>query len=313
MKVKIAKKALAANDICVLELISCDDTALPAFSAGSHIDVHLGAGLVRQYSLCNNPAERNRYVIAVLREAQSRGGSIAVHELEQGTELDIGEPRNHFPLRPDAKHSILIAGGIGITPILAMAEELNRTGESYELHYCCRSSSRAAFLDRLSQPDFQQRAHLYFDEEGPRVDLPRVLYDPTPNKHTYVCGPSGFIDAVLGAADVVGWKQGNLHREFFSAPAHSSTNDTPFHVRIASSGAIVNVAADETIVQSLRQHGIHIDTQCEQGVCGRCETRVLDGIPDHRDLYLSPEEQARNDVIMPCCSRSLTSLITLDL
>lgn len=286
---------------------------MPSFTAGSHVDVHLGQDLIRQYSLSNDPAETHRYVIAVLRDSQSRGGSLAVHALNEGEEIEISEPRNLFALHQDAEHSILLAGGIGITPILSMAHALDRAGASYELHYCCRSPERGAFVDRLRQGNGASRTHLYFDDSGPRIDMAAVLAEPGDEKHLYVCGPAGFIDAALGCAQVRGWNSANLHREFFGAPAPAVGADIVFQVRIASTGTVVTVPADETIVQALRRHGIHIDTQCEQGVCGTCETRVLEGIPDHRDLYLTPDEQEGNKVILPCCSRARTSMLTLDL
>jgi len=202
MKVKITRKTVLATDICAFELQSAAGAPLPPFSAGAHIDVQLGAGLVRQYSLCNNPNDTHRYLIGVLRDPGSRGGSIAMHALTEGDLIEISEPKNHFPLHPEATHSILLAGGIGVTPLLCMAERLAHAGASFEMHYCCRDPQRAAFRERLALTDLKDRVRLYFDDAPPRerIDLATVLNAPGPRTHVYVCGPGGFIDAALNIA-----------------------------------------------------------------------------------------------------------------
>ena len=184
-----------AQDICSFELARVDGQALPAFSAGAHIDVYLPDGVVRQYSLCNHPEERHRYLIGVLNDPASRGGSRCLHEhIQKGARLQISEPRNLFPLAHEARRSLLFAGGIGITPILCMAEQLAHSGADFELHYCARSSERAAFVERLKGASFADRVHLYFDEQADsRLDAARVLANPQPDVHLYVCGPSGFM------------------------------------------------------------------------------------------------------------------------
>ncbi len=314
MKVKIARKFAVATDICAFELVHPDGAPLPAFSAGAHIDVRLHDGLVRQYSLCNAPHESHRYVIAVLLEANSRGGSVAMHALEEGGSLEIGEPKNHFQLHAGARHSLLLAGGIGVTPIASMAEALDRAGASFEMHYCTRSVERTAFRGRFAEPRFAGRVHLYFDDarNGPGIRLDAVLARPRPDTHLYVCGPAGFIAAVMDGAKAAGWHEANVHREFFAAaPAREESG--AFQVKLSSTGRIVDVQADMTVIAALAKAGVEVATSCEQGVCGTCLTRVLSGEPDHRDVYLTDEEKAANDQFLPCCSRSKSPLLVLDL
>ncbi|MFM0277752.1 PDR/VanB family oxidoreductase [Paraburkholderia sediminicola] len=316
MKVCITRKEQVATDIVSFELTAALSTTLPPFSAGSHIDVHIGDSVVRQYSLYNSPADSHRYCIAVLRKLDSRGGSIAMHALETGTELEISEPRNHFLLDPSAAHTILLAGGIGITPILCMVEQLEQIGASYELHYCVRDAERAAFKGRFAKPDVAARVQFYYDNtpEKGRMNFAAVLGEAATGKHVYVCGPGGFIDAALNAARKNGWSESNLHREYFTA-AEALTDETNagFKVKIASSGRVVNIKPEQTILAALTEAGIDIPASCEQGVCGTCLTRVLDGDPDHRDVYMTDEEHAAGDQFTPCCSRSKSALLVLDL
>jgi vanillate monooxygenase ferredoxin subunit len=315
MQVKIARKFAVATDICAFELVRADGAPLPAFSAGAHVDVTLRDGLVRQYSLCNDPLESHRYLIAVLRDAQSRGGSIAMHALEEGSLLEISEPKNHFPLHARATHSLLLAGGIGVTPIVSMAEALDRAGASFEMHYCTRSAARTAFRDRLAEPRFAGRVRLYFDDtsDSERLELDTLLAHPRSDRHLYVCGPSGFIAATIQTAKAAGWDEANVHREFFAAAPAQEDDGAAFQVQLSSTGRVIDVAPDMTVVAALAQAGIEIATSCEEGVCGTCLTRVLSGEPDHRDVYLMDEEKAANDRFLPCCSRSKSPMLVLDL
>lgn len=314
-RVRIARKTREALDICSFELVAVDGGALPPFTAGSHIDVHLDGGLVRQYSLCNLPRETHRYVIAVLREPASRGGSRAMHELQLGQELLVSEPRNHFALAPAASHHLLLAGGIGITPILCMAERLAEQGGDFVLHYCTRSAERAAFLQRLRTSSFAPRIRVHHDD-GPvdqKLDIAAAVAAPSASSHLYVCGPAGFMDAVLGTARAAGWTETALHREYFAGSAMKATDDGGFEVQLASSSVVIRVAADQTVAAALAAAGVNVPLSCEQGVCGTCLTRVIEGIPDHRDLYLTDEERARGDQFTPCCSRAKSPRLVLDL
>jgi vanillate O-demethylase ferredoxin subunit len=316
LSVRVARKSTEAVDICTFELIHSEGKSLPAFSAGSHIDVHMPNGVTRQYSLCNDPSEGHRYLIGVLRDPASRGGSETMHEMvAEGETLRISAPKNHFPLAHQAVHSVLLAGGIGVTPILCMAERLAMTGASFEMHYCTRSRDRTAFHGRIAASSFASRVQFHFDD-GPaeqKLQIQSLVAAPRSGVHLYVCGPKGFMDAILNAARAAGWPAEQLHYEFFSAGAISSVDDATFKVKLASSGKIVLVAKDQTVVRALAAAGIEVPTSCEQGVCGTCLTRVLEGEPDHKDAYLTPEEQEKNDQFLPCCSRSKSRLLVLDL
>ena len=314
--VRVARKQLEAQDICSFELVAEDGGALPAFTAGSHLDVHLPGGLVRQYSLCNDPQETQRYVIAVLRDAASRGGSREMHDaVTEGQLLHISAPKNHFALAPAAQRSLLLAGGIGVTPILSMAEHLNVNGAAFAMHYCTRSAERTAFRARIAASAFAPRVRHHFDDgdAAQKLDLPALLAQPQDGTHLYVCGPKGFMDAVLSTARAQGWPEAQLHYEFFSGEVVHAETDASFDVKIASTGKIIVVPKDKTVVQALSDAGVDIMVSCEQGVCGTCLTRVLEGTPDHKDSYLLPEEQAANDQFTPCCSRAKSAMLVLDL
>jgi vanillate O-demethylase ferredoxin subunit len=316
LNVRIARRTIEADGIVSFELTRLDGRELPAFAAGAHIDVHVPGGLVRQYSLCSATHERSRYQIAVLRDTQSRGGSVGMHDaLREGDEVRISAPRNHFVLSPDARKHVLFAGGIGLTPLLCMAEFLCRSGQAFEMHYCARSRSRAAFLERIARTEWADRVQYHFDDEADeqRLNLEILLAQPFEDTHLYVCGPQGFMNAVLDTARAQGWPEAQLHYEFFTAPATDSANDASFEVQLASSGRIVPIPVACTVTKALADAGIDVPVSCEQGICGTCITRVLDGEPDHRDLFLSPEEQARNDQFLPCCSRSKSRRLVLDL
>jgi vanillate monooxygenase ferredoxin subunit len=304
-----------ARDIATFELADPHGRPLPAFSAGAHIDVRLRDGLIRQYSLCNHPEERDRYLIGVLRDPASRGGSVAMHEeIKVGDLIQVSAPKNHFPLKP-AGHTLLLAGGIGITPILCMAERLAHTDAEFELHYCTRSPERTAFRQRIAASGFAERVHFHFDDGEPaqQLDLAALVATPDPEARVYVCGPTGFIEAVLSACKAAGWPSDRLHTEYFAGAVTDTTDDGSFEVKIASSGASFTVPADKTVHQVLSENGIEIMVSCEQGVCGTCLTRVLEGEPDHRDLYLDDDEHAANDQFTPCCSRAKSKVLVLDL
>jgi len=315
IEVKVASKTNEADGICSYELVPTSGGELPAFEAGAHVDVHLPDNLIRQYSLCNPPIETHRYQIGVLRDAGSRGGSEAMHDrIDVGTVLRISAPKNHFPL-VDAKRTLLLAGGIGVTPILAMAETLASKGAAFEMHYCARSPEKAAFKERLGESHLRGLVHFHYDsgDAAQKLDMAALLANPQPDTHLYVCGPQGFIEYVLGTARAQGWPAPQLHVEYFSAAAVDTTGDQPFDVKLASSGKVFTVAPGTTVIKVLADAGVEIPYSCEEGVCGTCLTRVIEGVPDHRDMYLTEEEQAANDQFTPCCSRSKTKVLVLDL
>jgi vanillate O-demethylase ferredoxin subunit len=314
MELVVARKRSEARDVASFELRRADGGELPPFTAGAHIDVTAPNGLVRQYSLCNAPSERHRYQIAVLRDPASRGGSRAlVDGLDEGARVLVGAPRNHFALVP-ARHTLLLAGGIGVTPLLSMAEALHADGAAFSLHYCARSRERAAFIERIGA-SFGPQATIHLDDgaAAQRLDLDSLLQRPDPDTHIYICGPSGFIAVARGAAVEHGWSAAQVHVEHFAAPVVQRAPADGFEVRIASSGKLVYVAPECSVADALAGEGIALPVSCGEGVCGSCITRVLEGVPDHRDEFFSEDEKARNDRFMPCCSRALSPVLVLDL
>lgn len=317
LRVKVSRTRQEAAGIQSYFLVSEDGRQLPGFTPGSHIDVHIPGGPVRQYSLCNAASDHDGYLIAVQRDPSSRGGSIAMHEqVAVGSVLEISAPRNHFPL-VEAQHSLLIAGGIGITPIIAMAEQLAQGGANFELHYCARSEAHAAFLNRIRRSGYGDRAHLHFSDGLPstRLNLD-ALFDSTPyGTHVYVCGPAALTEAVLAIAVSRGWNQEALHREYFAniQPQDTSDSAKEFNVKLASTGKTFCIPAGKSVYEVLSVNGIEIPVSCESGVCGTCLTRVLEGTPDHRDVFLTEQERAQNDQFTPCCSRAHSNLLVLDL
>lgn len=310
----VARREQQAHGVVVLDLAAADGAALPPFDAGAHVEVQVAPGLVRPYSLCGDPADRSRYRLGVLLEAWSRGGSAAVHGgFGVGERVQTGLPRNRFPLAPTAAASVLIGGGIGITPLLAMAHHLHRIGQDFALHYCAREQGRAAFLAELGQARFQDRVRVHFDDGPPvqRLDLDRDLPLPAPGTHLYVCGPPGFMAWVIAGARQRGHAEAQMHSEAFTAAVDEAGDG--FEVVLAKSGRIVAVPAGATIVQALAGVGVAVDVSCEQGVCGTCLCDVLEGVPDHRDTYLTDEEKAANDQMTLCCSRAKTPRLVLAL
>lgn len=313
--VTVTRRTDEAEDIASFELRAPDGGSLPPFDAGAHIDVHLGDDLIRQYSLCNAPDEHDRYLIAVLREPVSRGGSVAMHDgIVEGAQLWISPPRNLFPLVEDGP-VLLLAGGIGVTPLLSMAEHMAVSGQLFAMHYCARSLARMAFRDRIAAASYADAVTLHFDN-GPttqRLDMPAILASAVPGTHLYVCGPTGFIDHVLGSARTAGWPESQLHVEYFGAAPIDAGNDGSFAVRLAQSDREFVVPADQSIVDVLKANGVTIPTSCRNGVCGTCITRVLEGECDHRDQFFTAEEHAAHDQFTPCCSRAKGPLLVLDL
>jgi vanillate O-demethylase ferredoxin subunit len=317
MEVRVTRKTREALDIFSFELALPDGAPLPNFSAGAHVDVLTPSGILRQYSLCNDAAETHRYLIGVLRDPGSRGGSASMHDqLAEGHALRISAPKNHFPLAASSRHSLLVAGGIGITPLLCMAERLANAQAEFSMHYCTRSRERTAFLQKIEQAPYAGRVLFHFDDgpAGQRFDARTMLGPADPLKHLYVCGPTGFMEHVMNQAATLGWPKGNVHFEYFAAKETGETAaDQPFNVKLASTGKVHVVPPGKSIVHVLSDAGVDIPVSCEQGVCGTCLTRVLEGVPDHRDAYLTDEERARNDQLTPCCSRSRSDTLVLDI
>jgi len=315
LRVVIDKKSVEAEGTVSFRLVAADGGALPRFTPGSHIDVHISGGLVRQYSLCNDPADRSHYLIGVLREPHSSGGSTTLHDhTREGDVLTIGPPRNKFHLEEHAPHSLLLAGGIGITPLLSMAHHLNRLGSEFDLHYCARSRERAAFHDLLLACGFAERVHVHFDD-GPKLqqlDLVALLSSYQAQRHLYVCGPGGFMEAVISTAGRC-WPSDAIHREYFVHPPKPlQDGEKSFLVKLTSTGAVLRVPSDKTIADVLIANGVGVPLSCEQGVCGTCLTKVLEGRPDHRDCFLTDAERQANNQMTLCCSRALSDVLVID-
>ena len=299
----------AAPDIHLYEFCDPDGRALPPFTAGAHIDVHLPNGWVRPYSLCNDPQETHRYVTGIKRDSAGRGGSRLIHDqFKVGQLVPVSAPRNHFPLHESASHSVLIAGGIGITPVACMVQRLRHLGTSFEVHYAVRQRHEAALLDVLTGPEL----HLHVDAEhgGKPMNLPALVAGVLPQAHLYCCGPAPMLDAFEAATK--GLASDHVHLERFAA-APAAPIEGGFAVQLARSGRQLLVDKGSTILEVLRKEGIALQASCEQGICGSCETRVLSGRPDHRDSLLSEQEKQANQVMMVCCSGSLDPVLVLDL
>ncbi|MBN8875427.1 MAG: oxidoreductase [Rhodospirillales bacterium] len=314
LDVQIVRRQVQADGIIVLELVAADGGALPRFEPGAHVDVLVGPDLVRQYSLCSDPARTDRYRLGILLDPASRGGSAAIHAgFREGDRIRIGVPRNNFPLAAGNATSVLLGGGIGITPLLAMAHHLDAAGRPFALHYCARSRGKAAFLEELAAAPYARHVTLHFDDEAAaqRLDPARDLPDPAGGAHLYICGPTGFMDWLIAAARTRGYPEDRIHREYFGAEVDLSGD--AFEVVLAGSGRTVPVAAGQSIVAALKAVGVQVAVSCEEGVCGTCICTVLEGVPDHRDSYLTEEEHAANDQMALCCSRAKTPKLVLDL
>lgn len=314
---RVAARRNLTEDVIELTLTRADGSALPAFSAGAHLDVEVASGLLRQYSLCSAPAA-GEHRIAIQREAAGRGGSIQAHErLQTGSPVRVSEPRNLFPLDEDAQRSLLVAGGIGITPMLSMTHRLVALGRPFDLVYCARSAPRAAFVDELKGAPWADRVTMYFDDDPVRgvFDASALIaHQLASGTHLYVCGPSGFMDHVTASARHAGWTASDIHTEYFTPPAvPTNAHEREFTVALAHSGQRFQVPVGSTIAQVLEDHGVPVSLSCEAGMCGSCITGVVSGVPDHRDSVLTDSEHAANSKITVCCSRSRSAELVLDL
>lgn len=303
----------------VLELHAADGAALSAYEAGAHVDVTLGNGMVRQYSLCCSEPSGRAYRLGVKREPQSRGGSAWLHDVAQvGTVLTLGQPRNAFALAPSAGRYLLYAGGIGITPILSMAYALLRRGAAFRLAYFVRDAGSIAFAAELAAgplaPHVEIHAGLGADGVGASLSA-SMAGAPASGTQVYVCGPGPFMDAVV-ARGASRFGAAAVHQESFGAAAtggEGGQGETPFVLKLARSQREIMVPAGRTALACLQEAGIDIDCSCEVGVCGTCRTALLDGLPDHQDSVLSAAERQANDCFMPCVSRARSAALVLDL
>ena len=300
-----------ADGIHILEFRDAGGQPLPEFSAGAHIAIQAPNGLLRKYSLCNDPAERDRYLVAIKREANGRGGSCnLIDNTKAGDELMVAPPVNDFGLPPRAQDFLFIAGGIGITPIMAMIREVLRQGKRFRLFYCSRSPETTAFLDELSAPEFKDQVTIHYDQGDPArsLDLKPVLAERKNREHLYCCGPRPLMEAVRAMTDH--WSSTAVHFEAFSEAETHKPTDKPFKLRLARSGEVLDVPTTKTILEVLRDRGLEVPSSCETGTCGTCRTKLVAGEADHRDLVLAEHERA--DTIMICVSRAKSDEITID-
>jgi cytochrome P450/ferredoxin-NADP reductase len=302
------------EDIVRLRLASPDGRALPRWMPGSHIDVECGSPeMSRQYSLCGDPDDPLALEIAVLRESESRGGSIWIHEnLKVGDRLKIRGPRNHFRFDETVKRAIFVAGGIGITPIIAMARRAQSLGIDYEVHYSGRSRATMAFVDELSAKH-GARLHVYAKDEGPRNDLAALLAVPTPDTAIYACGPTRMLEALEGCC--AAWPEDAVRIEHFYSTIGTldPAKEHAFEAELKDSGIVITVAADQTLLAALRAANIDVQSDCHEGLCGSCEVRVVSGQVDHRDVVLTRAERDASNKMMSCCSRAVGTKLILEL
>lgn len=314
IKARITKRSTQADKVVVIELSPSESKqCFPAFEAGAHIDIHVDNELIRQYSLCGKPSDTNVYRIGVLNDPQSRGGSKKIFaDFKTGDEITISEPRNHFPVEASAAHTILIGGGIGITPLISMAYELRDKGKPFSIHYCIKSKDQAGFVEELSA-EFKEQTTFHCSADGQdkkfsaKNDLPTASSDT----HIYICGPNSFMESLIDEVKSLGYPSSNVHFEFFQADVDTSGSE--IEVYCEDSDITVTVNEDESIATALMRAGVRVSLACEEGVCGTCITDVIEGEPDHRDLFLTDEEKEDNDQIIICCSRSKSARLVLDI
>jgi len=298
-----------AHETSLFEFETLDGAVVPPAAAGAHIAINLPNDMVRLYSLVEPVEHGNRYVIGVKRDAAGRGGSMYLHDMIRvGSVLKIGAPRNNFELDEDAQHSVLIAGGIGITPIWSMARRLTQLGRSFEVVYACRDRRDVAFADDISS---LPAATVHVDSEASGfLDIRKIVEEKPEGSHFYCCGPAPMLDAFEACTSHLPKDQ--VHLERF-APAQQLALDGDFVVELANSGQEFEVPKGRSILSVLREAGFNLDFSCEMGICGACQVRVLEGVPDHRDMVLSDEEKSCGDTMMICCSGSKTARLTLAL
>jgi ferredoxin-NADP reductase len=310
IEVRLTAIRYAARDTNIYEFNRLDGKPLPAYEPGAHIDLHLPNGLVRQYSLIKAEPDPASYTVAVKRDPASRGGSRCVHdELRVGKTLKISAPRNNFPLVESASHIILLAGGIGITPIWCMVQRLEKLGRSWQLYYACRSRSDMAFLEAL---EAMSQPHFHFDDEsaGKFLDVAAIIAQAPKDAHLYCCGPTPMLKAFEAAT--ASWPREQVHIEYFT-PKQESAKTGGFVVELARSGQEFVIPEGKSILQVLLDAGVDVDYSCELGICGACEQRVISGEPEHRDAILTEEEQASNTKVMICCAGCKSERLVLDL
>jgi ferredoxin-NADP reductase len=311
MPLLVRSMTLEAAGVLSVELVDPDGRDLPTWEPGSHLDLHLPGGLSRQYSLSGDPSDRSRYRLGILREDAGRGGSAYVHDaLRPGDPVDFGGPRNHFRLEPAAAY-VFVAGGIGITPILPMLAEATAAGAEWTLLYGGRTAGSMAFTAELAA--YGGRVTLWPQDSHGLLDLDRLLGTPRPDTLVYACGPEPLLVAV--EERMAGWPTGALHLERFAAPVveRDPADEHALEVVLADSGRTVLVPTDRSVLEVLLEEGVDVLHDCQEGICGSCEVKVIEGEVDHRDHVLSEPERAANSCMMVCVSRACGQRLVLGL
>jgi ferredoxin-NADP reductase len=314
LRVVVSKAEAMGGDITKYELRDINGAELPAWEAGAHLDVVVAPEFLRQYSMSGNPADKSVYQIAVLRENDGRGGSKLMHRIfSEGRKVFISRPINHFPLHEAAAKSILMGGGVGITPMIAMAHRLHETGSDFELHYSAPTRDEAAFKDELASFPWSEKVTLHISDEGTRANLQEILGSYSASTHLYTCGSERYMNAVMEAAGAGGYPDEACHLEYFSVPEVPDYINHDFTLRLQQSHVEFLVPADKTATDVLAENGYHIDVKCSDGICGVCKCGLLDGEVEHRDFVLSKAQ--RKDAIILCQSRAALAggIITVDL
>ncbi len=309
----VSKVEQLSEKVSKYEFSMPDGSAMPEFTAGAYIDVVVAPEFFRQFSLSGNPADRSRYQIAVLREDAGRGGSRLLHRIfREGRRVFISYPINNFPLIEDARLTYLMGGGIGVTPMIAMAHRLHELGRAFALHYSVPTRHDAAFLPDIEKAPWAAHVHLHISDEGTRADLARILHY-RPGAHVYTCGPDAYMQAVLSAADRAGFPDDAKHLEYFSAPETPERENHPFTLRLARTGREIPVAADQTATDALLAAGVHVDVKCSDGLCGICKCSVISGEVEHRDYVLSKSERTRQMILCQSRAAQRDGVIEIDL
>ena len=293
-------------------LLKPNGDGFSTWQAGAHLRVEVSDGSTRAYSLLRLPhLPEGQIALGVLLESKGTGGSKFMHALKPGDRVKISEPSNQFPLGSHSEHAVLIAGGIGVTPILSMAAELSSNHRSFEMHYAGRTEGALSFVPEL-KVICGEALHLHYDDQPSAMNINTILGAAPAGSHVYFCGPAGMIEAVKRTAKEIGWSDERVHFELFVAKVDEKEN-AAFDVEISDTGQIIHVPADKSIIEALEDAGLDPLYDCQRGDCGICQCDVIEGIPDHRDVILSDAEKASNTVMQICVSRSKTPKLVLDL
>ncbi|MDH3659335.1 MAG: PDR/VanB family oxidoreductase, partial [Alphaproteobacteria bacterium] len=314
IRVEITRAVPMSDDVTKYEFQALDGEELPEWTAGAHLDIVIAPEFLRQYSMSGDPADRKTYQIGVLREGEGRGGSALMHRIfREGRKIFISRPINHFPLDEAARRSLLLAGGIGVTPMIAMAHRLHRIGADFALHYSCSTRAIAGFLDDFSTFPWRDRVQLHISDEGTRADLGKILGNWREGSHVYTCGPDAYMQAVIAAAEAAGFPEEARHLEYFSVPETPDYVNHDFTLKLAKSGREILVPADQTATDVLQAQGVPIDVKCSDGLCGVCRCTLLNGEVEHRDFVLSAKQRETSVILCQSRAAKAGGVVEIDL